>query len=792
MIEIADDINRSKGIRVVFIAVLIVLLKCNTAMSAEFSPKDQPINIREAIELESFQNLYYDFDLPAIGGDRGSRPSGIDFSPDGKSAIFLVVKSHIDTNSRIYSLRHVTLSGHERFGKPITKEIVRLSTKSQQPAISQVRWVSNNIIAFVGMTEGGESQIMSVNSQGDLAQHTNSPGRKIGFDMTLDGTLVFGVVNEDPLVNRTHKDPGYVIENQTLYQIMQIDGPVPSGFIEYFVARNSQEPTRIEGLRLRRSWSRPFVSLSPSGRYVVLENDLEVVPDNWRQLPLTKITPVGTNTIEIQSTLEIIDLEIGQRSSISGAPKGYFHGLKQLHWDESNARVFMIDQFISLDKAELLKGVVNPAQPVHLEFSLETMSPTHLIGGASVPTKLIDSTEQVRFTYFDPHKNILTLERGDAIENYHRDGAGWKKHTGKTLARFGRNKLFDLEIKTSLNEPSRLELTRNYQNKPLIIDSTVNSLRDNFNPVQLIEWVDANGVTWQAGLTLPKNRNPSERLPLIINSRGFSASSFAIQGWGSASIQPMASAGFAVLLMGFPKGEYGATPDTIKMQSEGYRSVVGYLDGLGLIDREKVGIIVFSESGYWLQHALTDQEALFSAAVATDANSFGQFMYLVRHNHGAGHRQKFITHNGSPPFGDGLDGWQKRDPVTMTGGFSIPIRMENYGNFPTWWEVYVAMREKGEPAEYYMLPDAPHNLIEPKHKYWTKSATLDWFLFWLKGELNENPLDAMQNERWLSLRKKRCAQESSKLPNYCSFPIKEHNTTSLDPTHSRGNVGSFP
>ena len=205
------------------------------------------------------------------------------------------------------------------------------------------------------------------------------------------------------------------------------------------------------------------------------------------------------------------------------------------------------------------------------------------------------------------------------------------------------------------------------------------------------------------------------------------------------------------------------------MHSEGYRSVIAALAGERIVDPSRVGVVVWSRSGFWLQHALAFKDDLFAAAIAADASSFGQFMYLYFHNWPSGFQGDYLRQNGARPFGDGLDQWRKRDPVTHTGAFSIPLRIEDYGEgFPSWWEPYVAMKEAGEPVEYFHLPTASHDPIQPEHRLWIQSATVDWFRFWLKGEENPNPVDTEQYVRWRKIRDERCARTDLDNASYCS------------------------
>jgi hypothetical protein len=86
------------------------------------------------------------------------------------------------------------------------------------------------------------------------------------------------------------------------------------------------------------------------------------------------------------------------------------------------------------------------------------------------------------------------------------------------------------------------------------------------------------------------------------------------------------------------------------------------------------------------------------------------------------------------------------------------------GHLLSEWEPYSGLRRLGKPVDMVWFPkqDAPHVLVQPRHRYLSQGSAVDWFSFWLTGEEDPDSAKADQYQRWRSLR---ALQENNHTPD---------------------------
>jgi hypothetical protein len=114
------------------------------------------------------------------------------------------------------------------------------------------------------------------------------------------------------------------------------------------------------------------------------------------------------------------------------------------------------------------------------------------------------------------------------------------------------------------------------------------------------------------------------RFGLVIQTHGFSEHEFWINGpWNSAfAAQPLATRDIVVLQVGRaiekgPDAKAQGTPQEAPRQMGVYEGAIDYLDGLGIINRELIGIIGFSRTVYRVEYTLTHSTYHFAAATCS-------------------------------------------------------------------------------------------------------------------------------------------------------------------------------
>jgi hypothetical protein len=180
-----------------------------------------------------------------------------------------------------------------------------------------------------------------------------------------------------------------------------------------------------------------------------------------------------------------------------------------------------------------------------------------------------------------------------------------------------------------------------------------------------------------------------------------------------------------------------------------YEGAIEYLDGRGLIDRERVGIVGFSRTVYYLEYALTHSTYRFVAAYLADGVDGGYMNYLLFPD------VDYELVNGGPPVGQTFGAWLKNSPGFNLDKVRTAVHLEYYGrgSFLAGWQWFSGLSLLHKPVEFIWLPYGAHILVRPWERLVSQQGSVDWFAFWLKGEERSDPTKVGQYFRWRELRK---------------------------------------
>jgi hypothetical protein len=202
-------------------------------------------------------------------------------------------------------------------------------------------------------------------------------------------------------------------------------------------------------------------------------------------------------------------------------------------------------------------------------------------------------------------------------------------------------------------------------------------------------------------------------------------------------------------------GELGTSREG-RTYAAGLEGAMKHFTVLGLADRNKVGIIGFSRSGWIVLSMLTNPETHFAAAEVADNIDGGYFQYVLADS---AVRTFDEVEKGAPPFGRGLEVWAREAPGFKVENIRTPLRMElDSGPISLillHWEMFSNLRHLGKPVELSVVPDIEHGthvLQNPAQRLASQGGTVDWFTFWLKGEEDGDPKKVDQYIRWRRLR----------------------------------------
>jgi dipeptidyl aminopeptidase/acylaminoacyl peptidase len=730
---------------------LVVLASAASVEAQVMPPQKRPATVADSIRMTRWADQGY-----FVGGAPG--PVGL-FSPDHAHFVVILKKGDLEHNSNNYSLLLFTTK--TVFNHPRPRILARMSSTSNRDGISDVKWASDNLsIMFLGETPGKGSQVYRLNIESDrLEQLTRHPTPIVAYDASRDGSTIVYEADPSPtkiLETQATKRNGIVVTTQYPLDLLLGDSTelpkATDGYKELFVARGDGPASRVsfkdyllEGLPL---------SISPDGLYGVFSVSLAEVPQSWRDYQDRLLHPFITAQsrpgipFNVQQYM-LVDTRTLKVTPLIDAPMGW-HNTGSLWARDSRSIV--------------LSGIYLPLTGTD-ETERTAREQRTFVAEVRVPGKQITTVtdKNLRVVRWDQQSQELILgpeTGGDGTNNerYKRSGSGWIE-SPETASDPRTAQGPEVSLDEDLNNPPKIFVTDpKTKQKSVLFDLNPQFREIELAQEELVTWSASDGHSVSGGLYLPLHFREGVRYPLVIQTHGFNAHRFGFDGPFSSvfAAQPLAAAGFVVLQIGSSTdpGEDRkalATSDEGPRQMASYEGAINYLDTRGMIDRNRVGIVGFSRTVYYVSYALTHSKSKFAAAILADGFDAGYLNSLFWWDTGS-----YSAVNGGQNFGSDLSFWLANSPGFNLEKVSAAVRLEYYG--PTAplaaWQFFGGLSQLEKPVDFVWLPFGTHLLVKPWERYTSLQGTVDWFNFWLKGEENPNANDKTQNQRWEQLREK--------------------------------------
>lgn len=300
-------------------------------------------------------------------------------------------------------------------------------------------------------------------------------------------------------------------------------------------------------------------------------------------------------------------------------------------------------------------------------------------------------------------------------------------------------------------------------------------------PTKEVHWRTATGFQATGLLLLPPEYVEGTRYPLVIQTKPFTRG-FACSFGDSPSFAPQPIANAGILYLGLVSGKSGAQQRMEDYYPKGYpgfqgtggiaeaafnmelwESAVATLDAQGLIDKNKVGIIGFSRTGWYTEFILSHSATRYRAATIADNVEYSLGEYWLRHD--VATIRAWDAMYGGPPYGSTLSNWLKYSISFNLENIHTPVLMEEMGDKQTdsynrlapprllaeSFEVFTGLNRLQRPVELYYYPDDDHSPNHPLARLATLQRNLDWYRFWLQGYERPGIEDIDQYKRWRGL-----------------------------------------
>jgi hypothetical protein len=697
--------------------------------------------------------------LTLFGSDAHNAP-GQDVhetSPDGRHVAVVVQTGNLGRNTVDYQL--LVFPAAQLPTTPHPDTVIALASSSNEPAISHVRWLSDNrTLAFLGGPPGAGPQVHTVDiSTRTLTARTHSATGVVWFEVAASGDpLVYqerGVVDtSDYATLRAH---GFVVSRGVLpsdviagdWRAATRRGQIAQG---YRMVRGGRDaplglPDSTSGYRqcTLDPWYGP--PLSPAGDAILLVCAPSSPPALWRAYRNPRYRLFADRFGARGDELVLLELASGRTRLVYDAPL-LPQAETNFAWAPDGRSLLVSDALLPLTGPDSAR---RSTQRVAAEIDLHT-------GAISV----VVPRDSLIVRSWDAHTGIAEFaqapawfEANDATPRvlYRKTARGWGAVSAGAVA-----PRLVFVVTQDANTPPRLAtLDSRARVTRVVFDPNPGLLeRRRFGRADVFHWTSKAGRMFAGGLYYPLDYGSGRRYPLVLQTHGYDSTAFAPEGvvtTGNAA-QAVAAAGILVLqaadeVKGSAAG-VADTPDEGPFDQDMLEGAIDALDQRGLIDRTKVGLQGFSRTCYTGLYFLTHSSYSIAAADLSDGVDYSYVQYIV---YGGGTSAERI--NGGSPWGSSHVQWLERAPGFRLDRVTTPLRLTAIGPHSVLqeWEPYAGLLAQGKPAELVYIPDGSHILVKPWERMTSQQGVVDWWRFWLQGYEDPDPAKAEQYGRWRKL-----------------------------------------
>jgi dipeptidyl aminopeptidase/acylaminoacyl peptidase len=719
--------------------------------SAESQEPKSAITVADAIRMTKLGDSFY-----VSGGPSDGRVG--QFSPDGKNLVIVLRRGNLEKNTNDYSL--LLWNAETLFTSATPEVLLTMSSSSNREGIADIKWsMDNETVTFLGENARENHQLYAFNIRArNLKKLTNHPTSVISYSLGNAGAVAF--VAQSPIESlwdeKAYRE-GVVVSRQSIPDLIvgrKRDQWIGEGEL-YFQDFDGVRRMNVRG----KVDSRPGQSmsfLSPDNRYIVVSAKVPnvEVPDAWkhyRNPSLEFNTRADTQRIlpitSYFERYELVDTATGTSQLLLDSPIWPPNG--GVVWLPDSQSVVLSEVFLPYENA----GADEQEERAQHTFIVEmTVSDGRL-------TKIGDNRlEAVRW---DMGTNRLVCKTvfGGNLESPRRiylvkTGHKWQQSDGS----FEEETQPEIILREGMNDPPKIYASRPGRDQErLLLDLNPQFQAFQFGKVQEVHWQWSKGHTIKGGLYYPPNYIPGRRYPLVIQTHGWTPKRFWIDGLETTAYaaQPLAAKAIMVLQVDDEHlpSQYGETGQRREVEEAVaiYESAVDYLESKGLIERNRVGIIGFSHTCFYVKYALVHSKVRFAAASTTEGEDGGYLQFMTNGN-------LFVdaySLYGGRPFGKALPAWIQISPGFNVDKTHTPLRITTLSpqNLLLDWEWFEALTLLCKPVDMVMLEDGDHVLEKPWERIVSQQGNVDWFDFWLNAHEDPDPSKAGQYRRWHELRK---------------------------------------
>ena len=709
--------------------------------------------------------------LAHFGDPYGVQAEAVQFSPDGNYFAVDTERGRLDLNCVEDSLRFYRSQDVASFLKyfdvsepPSPVWVVNRSHK-EGPIIKDWRWLADSSgVAYIEKNSESKQQLVLADLRKKSLELLTSQIEMVkSFDIRDRQHYVYTAADSTEGEGRKAElqTPAVVGTGRSLIELLFPDDPrffsSPSRLWAVFGGRRFE--VKHDGAYIVPDGS---LALSPDGSFLVTILTVPEVPPSWETLypPPYASSPgrihAGPNSAQQYVR---IDLQAGSVQALTEAPisrnAGWWVGDDSPSWSSDGQAVLLPGTFL------LSKDHV-PSRPCVAVVDFHSNTRTcvevlkgHTETGVEEGYHRIDSA---RFVKGD-RRSVMVIatnheDQSVGTTEYRRaeDGTWQVAEQIKGEPKAERNGL-EVIVKQGLNEPPQL-LATNKQASWTIWDPNPQLRNFELGEATVYRWKDKKGREWKGGLYKPVGYKSGQRYPLVIQTHGFEETEFRPSGVFPTAMAARALAATGIMVLQAATGVAGAncpmvTPEEGPCYVAVFESATTQLVSEGLVDPDKIGIVGFSRTCFYVMEMLTNSLFRLKAASITDGVMLDYLQYMIFAD------DEGDSMIGAKPFGAGLQQWLKRSPGFNLDKIATPLLVVGAGPLGVSYmlQPYAGLRYLKRPVDLIMLNTDEHVLTNPAVRMASQGGSVDWFRFWLQDYEDPNPAKREQYVRWRELRK---------------------------------------
>jgi dipeptidyl aminopeptidase/acylaminoacyl peptidase len=260
---------------------------------------------------------------------------------------------------------------------------------------------------------------------------------------------------------------------------------------------------------------------------------------------------------------------------------------------------------------------------------------------------------------------------------------------------------------------------------------------------EVISWKSTDGTTIEGALHKPPSFSPGKRYPLLVVIHGGPTGISRPAKFRSNSVYPIdiwLSKGALVLEPNYRgSAGYGEKFRSLNVRNLGVGdawdvvSGVDHLIAQGLVDRDRVGAMGWSQGGYISAFLTTHDSARFKAISVGAGISDWMTYYVNTDIHPFTRQYLKATPWDDPQI------YAKTSPITYIKGARTPTliqhgELDQRVPIPNAYELYQGLQDQGVPTKLIVYKGFGHGLNKPKAQRAAMEHNLEWFDRYLFGQ----------------------------------------------------------